>query len=67
LYKKSREIQDRTTAEKKRQLKDAIESDKPIPNELKRDEKLLNELEHDDDNTLVTKSHMDDEYDDAKY
>ena len=41
---------------------------KSVPNELKKEkDKLINELEHDDINTLVPRSHIDDEYEEAKY
>ena len=41
---------------------------KSIPNELRREkDKLINELEHDDINTLIPWSHIDDEYEEAKY
>jgi len=68
LYNKSKEIQEKEVAEKKRKLKDALEEGKELPSELKWEkDKLLNELEHDDINTIVPRSHIDDEYEEAKY
>lgn len=68
MYNKTKEIQEKETAEKKRVLKEAIEEGKDLPTELWRDkDKLIHELEHDDINTLIPRSHIDDEYEEAKY
>lgn len=68
LYNKEKEIQERATNEKKRKLKDAIDNDKAIPTELRGEQdKLLHELEMDDKNTIVQRTHIDDEYEEAKY
>ena len=68
LYNKDKELKERSVLEKKIKIKQAIESDKPIPNELRKDAEVLkNELEHDDVSTLVQKTHIDDEYEEAKY
>ena len=49
-------------------MKEAVEEGKELPSELKKGkDQLLKELDHDDINTLVPKSHMDDEYEEAKY
>jgi len=68
LFNKDKEIKERATIDKKIKLKSAIESDKPIPFELRKDEQeLRQQLENDDANTLVQRSHIDDEYEEAKY
>ncbi len=68
VYKKEKEIQDSQIADKKQRLKKAIDSQEGVPNELKRDsERLMKELEHDDNNTIIARTHMDDEYEEAKY
>lgn len=57
LLNKAKDIQLRATADKKRKLKAALDSDKPIPTELRPEgEKLLNELELDDNNTIVPRT-----------
>lgn len=68
LYKKDKELKERATLDKKLKLKRAIEEDKPIPFELRKEEQQLrHQLENDDDNTLVQRTHIDDEYEEAKY
>lgn len=68
LYNKSKEIQEKETAEKKRKVKEALEEGKELPTELKKERtKLIHELDHDDINTLIPKSHIDDEYEEAKF
>jgi U3 small nucleolar ribonucleoprotein protein IMP4 len=41
VYQKSLEAQERQTFERKRQLKDALASGKPLPTELKKDSWVL--------------------------
>lgn len=54
--------------EKKLKIKHAIANDKPIPNELRKDaDALKKELENDDQSTLIQRTHIDDEYEEAKY
>lgn len=49
-------------------MKHALDNDKRVPTELKRDkEKVQKDLELADDKTIVARSHVDDEYEDAKY
>ena len=78
LYNKDKELKERATLEKKLKLKDAIDNDKPIPFELRKEEQeLRHQLENDDVNTLnyegksggaiAQRSHVDDEYEEAKY
>jgi U3 small nucleolar ribonucleoprotein protein IMP4 len=63
LYRKSLEGTERTIYERKRKIKEALDSGKPIPTELQADEPALRaELERDDDYTLAPKSRIDDEY-----
>lgn len=49
-------------------MKAAIENDKPVPNEyshLKDD--AIKEMQMADDHTIARRTHMDDEYEEAKY
>ena len=49
IYEKSLEAQERQTYERKRQLKDALASGKPLPTELKKDAKDIgNDLAFDE-------------------
>lgn len=65
LFNKQKERQD---VEKKLQIKKAIDEDKSVPYELRKEEaQLRHQLENDDANTLIPKSHIDDEYEEAKY
>jgi hypothetical protein len=49
-------------------LKRAMDADKPIPTEFKKDRgKTAHDLEMADDKTIVARTHIDDEYEDAKY
>ena len=49
--------------EKKRKIRQALESGKPIPTELRAEEAALrHEIALEDDNTAVPRSHIDDEY-----
>jgi U3 small nucleolar ribonucleoprotein protein IMP4 len=64
LYRKQLESNERVVYEKKRKLKQAIESGKPIPTELREEEaELRHQIEMDDANTEGAASNtMDDEY-----
>jgi len=63
LYQKSLEGKDRVEYEKKRQIRDALQSGKTIPTELKHEAENLNtELSYDDARTEKLPSHIDDEY-----
>ncbi|RDD43801.1 U3 small nucleolar ribonucleoprotein IMP4 [Trichoplax sp. H2] len=63
IYRKAKEEQERTIHEKKKKLKAAIDSGKPIPTELRKEEaELRKELEFDDRNTDKYIEDRDDEY-----
>ncbi|KAJ7376713.1 snoRNA-binding rRNA-processing protein imp4 [Desmophyllum pertusum] len=63
LYRKSAEEQERSTYERKKKLKTALEEGKPIPTELRKDEAALRKaIEFDDEKHEQTTSHQDDEY-----
>lgn len=63
LYRKSLEDQERQTKERKRKIKDALDSDKPIPTDLRGEAlKLQKALEFDDEGGEGVTSHVDDEY-----
>ncbi|KAI9136497.1 anticodon-binding protein [Paraphysoderma sedebokerense] len=62
LYRKALEAKDRSIFEKKRQLKDALESGKKLPTELRNvSEGLRKDLMYDDGQTAPS-THIDDEY-----
>lgn len=68
LYNKSKEIKEREQQDKLLKIKKAIEKDKAIPNELRKEKnKLAHDLELADDKTIAARSHIDDEYEEAKY
>jgi U3 small nucleolar ribonucleoprotein protein IMP4 len=68
LYNKSRELKDREKQEKLIKIKRAIENDKKMPNELRKEkEQLTKEVELADDKTIMARTHIDDEYEEAKY
>lgn len=68
LYNKSKEIKEREQSERLHKIRNAIDNDKRIPTEYKGEkEKLLHDLELADDNTIVARTHIDDEYEEAKY
>ncbi|KAF4706882.1 snoRNA-binding rRNA-processing protein imp4, partial [Perkinsus olseni] len=62
LYKKALEEKERTTLEKKRKLRDALEQNKSVPTELRGDTKLRTTLDLEDDRTKVQRLAIDDEY-----
>jgi len=63
LYRKQLETNERVVYDKKRKLKQAIESGKPIPTELREEEaELRHQIEMDDANTEEPRNAMDDEY-----
>jgi len=62
IYEKSLEAQERQTYERKRQLKDALASGKPLPTELKKDAKDIgNDLAFDEAQEEPS-THIDNEY-----
>ncbi|KAK1402979.1 U3 small nucleolar ribonucleoprotein IMP4 [Heracleum sosnowskyi] len=63
LYRKSLEGKERLLYEKKRKIRQALEEGKPIPTELRNEEAALRqEIDHEDQNTAVPRSTIDDEY-----
>ncbi|KAL8156699.1 uncharacterized protein LOC141669728 [Apium graveolens] len=63
LYRKSLEGKERLLYEKKRKIRQALEEGKPIPTELRNEEAALRqEIDHEDQNTAVPRSAIDDEY-----
>jgi len=68
LYNKSKELKDREHQDKLVKIKKAIEKEKRLPTELKKEkDKLAHDLELADDKTILARSHVDDEYEEAKY
>jgi len=63
LYRKGTEQQERSTHERKRKLKEALESGKPIPTELRKEAaELKRQIDFDDDKTSILPESRDDEY-----
>ncbi|KAJ2019014.1 snoRNA-binding rRNA-processing protein imp4, partial [Coemansia sp. S610] len=62
LYKKSLEVQERQTFEKKQKLKEALRDGKPIPTELQNEAEELNKALWFDEAQEVVESTQDDEY-----
>ncbi len=68
LYNKNKELKEREHQEKLLKIKKAIEKDKKVPNELrKQTRKREHDLELADDKTIAARTHVDDEYEEAKY
>jgi U3 small nucleolar ribonucleoprotein protein IMP4 len=68
LYSKNKELKEREHQEKLVKIKRAIENDKKVPNELKKQKNALtHDLELADDKTIAARTHIDDEYEEAKY
>ena len=68
LYNKNKELKERDQQEKLIKIKRAIEAEKRVPNELRKEKgKLEHVLELADDKTIVARTHIDDEYEEAKY
>lgn len=68
LFNKSKEMKERSHSEGLLKIKRAIENDKKLPTEFKKNKnEMLKDLELADDKTIVARSHVDDEYEEAKY
>ncbi|KAJ3161020.1 snoRNA-binding rRNA-processing protein imp4 [Geranomyces variabilis] len=62
LYRKALETKDRQIYERKQELKEALESGRPIPGELRKEASALQkDLQYDENQTVPT-NHIDDEY-----
>lgn len=64
LFRKAVEEKERLLADRKRRLKEALESGKPVPSDLRgvEGQKLFSTLDLEDANTANVSSHIDDEY-----
>lgn len=68
LYSKSKEAKQLQDAQQKLHIRNAIESEQRIQiKDKKKREELTHEMELDDDKTLAPRTHIDDEYEEAKY
>ena len=68
LYQKSQELKESEKQNKRMKMKNAIDNDKAVPTELRKEKDAVqNDLALTDKNTMVARSHIDDEYEDAKY
>ncbi len=68
LRNKTTERQEREKSLKKQRLRLALEAGRSLPTEIRPRERaaLLKELGNEDDATLVPRSHVDDEYEEAR-
>jgi U3 small nucleolar ribonucleoprotein protein IMP4 len=63
LYRKALEDKEKSVADRKRKVKQALAAGKPIPTELRHEEAALRkEIALDDAQTELVKTHVDDEY-----
>lgn len=68
LYAKSQEAKEREKQDRIVRVKHAIENDKPVPNEYRHmKDEAIREMQMADDHTIAKRSHIDDEYEQAKY
>jgi len=68
LFNKSKEAKNRSHSENLLKIKKAVEEDRDIPTEFKKNKgQMMKDLELADDKTIVARSHVDDEYEEAKY
>lgn len=68
MFNKNKELKEREHSEKLLKIKKAIDNDKRMPTELRKNkDELMKDLELADDKTIVARSHIDDEYEEAKY
>jgi len=68
LFNKNKELKEKEHSDKLLKIKKAIDNEKRLPTELKKDKNaLMHDLELADDKTIVARSHIDDEYEEAKY
>jgi len=68
LYQKSQELKERSAQDKRIKMQHALDNDKAVPTELRKErDAVAHDLELADKNTMVARSHIDDEYEEAKY
>lgn len=68
LFNKNKELKDKEHQDKLLKIKKAVENDRRLPTEIKKNkDELMHDLELADDKTIVARSHIDDEYEEAKY
>ncbi len=68
IYNKSKEIKEKDHQEKLLKVRKAVENETRLPTEMKKDkQKLIHDLELADDKTIIARSHIDDEYEEAKH
>ena len=68
LYQKSQELKEQEKQDKRVKMQNAIDQDKAVPTELRKERDVVShDLALADKNTIVARSHIDDEYEEAKY
>ena len=68
LYQKSQELKEQEKQDKRVKMQNAIDQDKAVPTELRKErDAVSHDLALADKNTIVARSHIDDEYEEAKY
>lgn len=68
IYQKSQELKEHQAQDKRFKMKNALDNDRKIPTELRKEKTAVaNDLDLADKNTMVARSHIDDEYEEAKF
>tara|TARA_B110000285_G_C14968623_1_gene535394 strand:- start:664 stop:948 length:285 start_codon:yes stop_codon:yes gene_type:complete len=68
LYSKSQELQEQQKQDRRFRVKNAVDKYGTIPNEYKNEkDAALRDIDLADDQTMIRRSAMDDEYEQAKY
>lgn len=68
IYSKSQEVKERAKQDKNIRVKAAITNDTPIPTEYRKEkDEAIREMQLTDDHTIARRTHIDDEYEQAKY
>jgi len=66
LYAKSNEAKNKTDQDNRLKIKRADDAGRKAPNELRlKEDKIRHDLELADDKTILARSHIDDEYEEA--
>ena len=68
LYSKSQELQEQQKQDRRFRVKNALDNDRKVPNEYKNEkDAAIRDIDLADDQTMIRRSAMDDEYEQAKY
>ena len=68
LFSKGKELKERSKSQTLLKSKRALDQDRDIPTEFRKDrDQIMHDLDLADDKTIVARTHIDDEYEEAKY